>query len=49
VATGNALIAAGRLTDHPAPCRGLRLTLAPLDLRQESARHTQAVAWIAAH
>ena len=45
--TGNALIASGRLTDILRRVAAFGLTLAPLDLRQESARHTQAVAWIA--
>jgi phosphoenolpyruvate carboxylase len=47
VATGNALIAAGRLTDVLRRIGAFGLTLAPLDLRQEAARHTEAVAWIA--
>ncbi len=47
VATGNALIAAGRLTDILRRVAAFGLTLAPLDLRQEAARHTEAVAWIA--
>ena len=47
VATGNALIAAGRLTDILRRVAAFGLTLAPLDLRQESARHADAVAWIA--
>jgi phosphoenolpyruvate carboxylase len=47
VATGNADIAAGRLTDILRRVAAFGLTLAPLDLRQESARHAQAVAWVA--
>ncbi|HEV2985479.1 MAG TPA: phosphoenolpyruvate carboxylase, partial [Vicinamibacterales bacterium] len=47
VATGNALIAAGRLTDILRRVAAFGLTLAPLDLRQEATRHTEAVAWIA--
>jgi len=47
VATGNALIAAGRLTDILRRVAAFGLTLAPLDLRQEAARHTEAVAFIA--
>jgi phosphoenolpyruvate carboxylase len=47
VATGNALIAAGRLTDILRRVAAFGLALAPLDLRQDSARHTAAVAWIA--
>ena len=46
VATGNALIARGRLTDVLRRVAAFGLTLAPLDLRQESARHTDAVKWI---
>jgi phosphoenolpyruvate carboxylase len=46
-ATGNALIAAGRLTDILRRLAAFGLTLAPLDLRQEAARHAEAVAWIA--
>jgi phosphoenolpyruvate carboxylase len=48
VATGNALIAAGRLTEILRRVAAFGLVVAPLDLRQESARHTAAVAWIAA-
>ena len=47
VATGNALIAGGRLTDILRRIAAFGLTLAPLDLRQEAARHADAVAWIA--
>jgi phosphoenolpyruvate carboxylase len=47
VATGNALIAGGRLTDILRRVAAFGLTLAPLDLRQDAARHTEAVAWIA--
>ena len=47
VATGNALIAGGRLTDILRRIAAFGLTLAPLDLRQEAARHAEAVAWIA--
>jgi phosphoenolpyruvate carboxylase len=47
VETGNALVAAGRLTDILRRVSAFGLTLAPLDLRQEAARHTEAVAWIA--
>ena len=47
VATGNALIAGGRLTDILRRVAAFGLTLAPLDLRQEAARHAEAVAWIA--
>lgn len=47
VGTGNALIAAGRLTDILRRIDAFGLGLAPLDLRQDAARHTEAVAWIA--
>ena len=47
VATGNALVAGGRLTDILRRVAAFGLTLAPLDLRQEAARHAEAVAWIA--
>jgi phosphoenolpyruvate carboxylase len=45
--TGNALIAEGRLTDILRRVAAFGLTLAPLDLRQEAARHAEAVEWIA--
>jgi phosphoenolpyruvate carboxylase len=47
VATGNAVIAAGRLTDILRRVAAFGLALAPLDLRQEAARHADAMAWIA--
>jgi len=47
VATGNDVIAAGPLTDLLRRLATFGLTLAPLDLRQASFRHTEAVAWIA--
>jgi phosphoenolpyruvate carboxylase len=47
VATGNTLIAGGRLTDILRRIAAFGLTLAALDLRQEAARHAEAVAWIA--
>ena len=47
VETGNALIAEGRLTDILRRVAAFGLTLAPLDLRQEAARHTETVEWIA--
>jgi len=47
VATGNALIAGGRLADILRRIAAFGLTLAPLDLRQEASRHAEAVAWIA--
>lgn len=46
VATGNELIAAGRLADFLRRVATFGLTLARLDLRQESARHAEAVAWV---
>jgi phosphoenolpyruvate carboxylase len=47
VSTGNAVIAAGRLTDILRRIAAFGLTLARLDLRQESSRHAEAVDWIA--
>ncbi|MCU1385165.1 MAG: phosphoenolpyruvate carboxylase [Acidobacteria bacterium] len=47
VATGNGLIAAGRLTDILRRVAAFGLTLAPLDIRQDAARHTEAIAWLA--
>ena len=47
VATGNRLIAEGRLTDILRRVAAFGLVLAPLDLRQEAGRHTEAIAWIA--
>jgi phosphoenolpyruvate carboxylase len=47
VGTGNGLIAAGRLTDILRRVAAFGLVLAPLDLRQDAARHAEAVAWIA--
>ena len=47
LATGNELLAAGRLTDILRRLATFGLTLARLDLRQEAARHTEAVNWIA--
>src|SRR5213078_1037914 len=45
-ATGNVLIAAGRLTDLLRRVAAFGVTLARLDLRQEADRHTEAVDWI---
>ena len=45
--TGNELIASGRLTDVLRRIAVFGLTLAPLDLRQESARHAEAIDWLA--
>ncbi len=47
VATGNEVIAAGRLTDILRRVATFGVTLARLDLRQEAERHTEAVDWIA--
>jgi phosphoenolpyruvate carboxylase len=47
VETGNRVIADGRLTDILRRVAAFGLTLAPLDLRQHAARHTEAVEWIA--
>ena len=47
VETGNARIAAGRLTDILRRVAAFGLTLAPLDIRQESARHRDAIDWLA--
>jgi len=47
VATGNGLIAAGRLRDILRRVAAFGLVLAPLDVRQEAARHTEAIAWLA--
>jgi phosphoenolpyruvate carboxylase len=47
VPTGNELLAAGRLRDILRRVAVFGLTLAPLDLRQTSARHGEVVAWIA--
>ena len=47
VATGNAIVAAGRLTDILRRVAVFGLTLAPLDIRQDAARHTEAIEWIA--
>jgi phosphoenolpyruvate carboxylase len=45
--TGNAIVASGRLADILRRIATFGLTLARLDLRQESARHEEAVDWIA--
>jgi phosphoenolpyruvate carboxylase len=47
-ATGNEHVAAGRLTDILRRIATFGLTLARLDLRQEAARHAEAIDWIAA-
>jgi len=46
-ATGNGLIADGRLRDILRRVAAFGLVLAPLDVRQEAARHTEAIAWLA--
>jgi phosphoenolpyruvate carboxylase len=45
--TGNERIASGRLTDVLRRVAIFGLTLAPLDLRQESSRHAEAIDWLA--
>ncbi len=47
LATGNEVIAAGRLTDILRRIATFGLTLTRLDIRQDAARHTDAIAWIA--
>ena len=47
-ATGNEMIAAGRLTDVLRRVATFGVTLARLDLRQEAGRHAEAVDWVAA-
>ena len=47
VETRNEVIAAGRLTDILRRIAAFGLTLARLDVRQESSRHAEAVSWIA--
>ena len=47
MATGNEVIAAGRLTDILRRVATFGVTLGRLDLRQEADRHTEAVDWIA--
>jgi phosphoenolpyruvate carboxylase len=46
-ATGNALIASGRLADILRRIAAFGLTLARLDIRQEASRHAAAIEWIA--
>jgi phosphoenolpyruvate carboxylase len=46
-ATGNQLIASGRLADIRRRLTVFGLTLARLDLRQDASRHTEAIEWIA--
>lgn len=45
--TGNSVLAAGELTDTLRRVAAFALTLGRLDLRQEAARHTEAVDWLA--
>jgi phosphoenolpyruvate carboxylase len=47
-ATGQGFIAAGRLTDLRRRVAVFGLTLAPLDIRQDAARHSQALSAITA-
>ena len=47
VETGNERIAEGRLADLLRRIAAFGLTLARLDVRQESSRHTEALEWIA--
>jgi phosphoenolpyruvate carboxylase len=49
VETGNDVIASGRLTDILRRIASFGVTLARLDIRQEAARHTEAVDWVANH
>src|SRR4029078_7581454 len=44
--TGHALIASGRLTDLLRRVSVFGVTLAPLDIRQDSSRHTDALSAI---
>ncbi len=46
LATGNEVIARGRLTDLLRRVATFGLVLARLDIRQESAKHTEAVDWV---
>jgi phosphoenolpyruvate carboxylase len=46
-ATGNRLIASGRLADIQRRLAVFGLTLARLDLRQDASRHTETIEWIA--
>ncbi len=45
-ATGNGVLAAGRLTDILRRIATFGVTLARLDIRQEADRHTEAVDWV---
>ncbi|HZR25566.1 MAG TPA: phosphoenolpyruvate carboxylase, partial [Vicinamibacterales bacterium] len=47
--TGNELIARGRLTDILRRVATFGLVLARLDIRQDSARHAEAIDWLAKH
>ena len=49
VDTGNERIAGGRLTDILRRLATFGLVLARLDIRQDSARHAEAVEWLAKH
>lgn len=46
VDTGNAVLAGGHLTDTLRRVATFALVLAPLDIRQESKRHTEVVDWL---
>ena len=46
VATGNARVASGRLADLLRRIAAFGLTLARLDLRQDSSRHAAAIDWV---
>jgi phosphoenolpyruvate carboxylase len=46
--TGQALVAAGPLTDLLSRAAAVGITLAPIDIRQDAARHTDALAAITA-
>ena len=47
IATGNAVIASGRLTDIFRRVAAFGLVLAPLDVRQDAAKHADAIEWLA--
>jgi phosphoenolpyruvate carboxylase len=49
IATGNEMLASGRLTDILRRLATFGVTLARLDLRQEAGRHTEAVDWVTNH
>ncbi|HMD35685.1 MAG TPA: phosphoenolpyruvate carboxylase [Vicinamibacterales bacterium] len=49
VDTGNELLAGGRLTDVLRRVATFGLVLARLDIRQDAARHAEAIDWLAKH